>query len=62
MKTKRKKTKKKIEKEKFDLYLIDNWNEYAEEKDEEIEDLMAEFHIPTLECIQPVDDPGEIVL
>ncbi|MCS7054385.1 MAG: hypothetical protein NZM09_11740 [Ignavibacterium sp.] len=63
MKTNSKKNRKKRnKKEHFDFYLIDNWNEYAEEEDEDIEDLMEEFHIPTLECIEPVDDPGEIVL
>ncbi|GEM_PF-2203458 len=63
MKTKvNKKRKTKKQKEHFDFYLIDNWNEFAEEDDEDIEDLMEEFHIPTLECIEPVDDPGEIVL
>jgi hypothetical protein len=56
------KKRNKKEKENFDFYLIDNWSEYAEEEAEEIEDLMEEFHIPTLECIKPVDDPGEIVL
>jgi sortase (surface protein transpeptidase) len=62
---KRKNTKRKNnknQKEKFDFYLIDNWNEYAEEEAEDIEDLMEEFHIPTIECIEPVDDPGKIVL
>lgn len=63
MKTKSKKNrKKKNQKEQFDFYLIDNWTEYAEEEDEDIEDLMEEFHIPTIECIEPIDDPGEIVL
>ncbi len=56
------KKRNKNQKEKFDFYLIDNWTEYAEEEDEDIEDLMEEFHIPTLECIEPVQNPGEIVL
>lgn len=54
--------KKRNQKEQFDFYLIDNWTEYAEEEDEDIIDLMEEFHIPTLECIEPVDEPGEIEL
>jgi flavodoxin len=63
MKTKIKKNRRsKNQKENFDFYIIDNWTEYAEEEDEDIVDLMEEFHIPTLECIEPVDDPGEIVL
>lgn len=63
MKAKVKKNRrKKNQKDFFELYLIDNWNEYAVEDDEDIEDLMELCHIPTLECIEPVDDPGEIVL
>ncbi len=63
MKTKVKKNKRnKNQKENFDFYVIDDWTEYAEEEDEDITDLMEEFHIPTLECIEPVDDPGGIVL
>ncbi|WP_337866168.1 hypothetical protein [Ignavibacterium sp.] len=53
-------TKKKIEKEKFDTFILKDWDEYQEFEEEELEDLMEEFHIPEIDCIEPSDKPDEL--
>lgn len=52
--------KRKIEKEKFDTFILKDWDEYQEFEEEELEDLMEEFHIPEIDYIEPTDKPDEL--
>jgi len=52
--------KKKNEKEKFDVFILKDWDEFQEIEEEELEDLMEEFHIPDLDYIEPTDKPEEL--
>lgn len=51
--------KKKAEKEKFDVFILKDWDEYQEFEEEELEDLMEEFNIPEIDYIEPSDKPEE---
>jgi|UniRef100_A0A832CVV5 hypothetical protein len=52
--------KKKAEKEKFDVFILKDWDEYQEFEEEELEDLMEEFNIPEIDYIEPSDKPEEL--
>ncbi|MCA2004993.1 MAG: hypothetical protein LDL01_04270 [Ignavibacterium sp.] len=52
--------KKKRESEKFDVFVLQDWNEYQEIEEEELEDLMEEFNIPEIDYLQPTDKPEEL--
>lgn len=53
--------KKKDEKEKFDTFILKDWDEYQEYEEEELEDLMEEFNIPDIDYIEPTEKPDEII-
>lgn len=52
--------KKKAQKEKFEVFILKDWNEYQEFEEEELEDLMEEFKIPDIDYIEPSDKPEEL--
>ncbi|MCL6494703.1 MAG: hypothetical protein K6T54_08000 [Ignavibacterium sp.] len=52
--------KKKVEKEKFDVFILKDWDEYQEFEEEELEDLMEEFNIPEIDYIEPSEKPEEL--
>lgn len=54
--------KSKEEKEKFETFILKDWDEYQELEEEELEDLLEEFNIPDIGYIQPVEKPDEIIL
>lgn len=49
--------KKKDQKEKFDTFILKDWDEYQELEEEKLEDLMEEFDIPEIDYIEPTDKP-----
>ncbi|MGQ9643527.1 MAG: hypothetical protein ACUVT3_06695 [Ignavibacterium sp.] len=52
--------KKKADKEKFDVFILKDWDEYQEFEEEELEDLMEEFNIPEIDYIEPSEKPEEL--
>lgn len=52
--------KKKDDKEKFDVFILKDWDEYQEFEEEELEDLMEEFNIPEIDYIEPSEKPEEL--
>ena len=54
--------KKKDDKEKFDVFILKDWDEYQEFEEEELEDLMEEFNIPEIDYIEPSEKPEELTL
>lgn len=57
----KKNCRKKIDKkEKFDVFILKDWDEYQEFEEEELEDLMEEFNIPEIDYIEPSEKPEEL--
>lgn len=52
--------KKKAQKEKFDVFILKDWDEYQEFEEEELEDLMEELNIPEIDYIEPSEKPEEL--
>lgn len=52
--------RKKVQQEKFDTFILKDWDEYQELEEEELEDLMEEFNIPEIDYIEPTDKPEEL--
>lgn len=52
--------KKKKDSEKFDVFILKDWDEYHEIEEEELEDLMEEFNIPEIDYLEPTEKPEEI--
>lgn len=52
--------KKKAQIEKFDVFILKDWDEYQEFEEEELEDLMEEFNIPEIDYIEPSEKPEEL--
>lgn len=52
--------KKKAQTEKFDVFILKDWDEYQEFEEEELEDLMEEFNIPEIDYIEPSEKPEEL--
>lgn len=52
--------KKKAQIEKFDVFILKDWDEYQEFEEEELEDLMEELNIPEIDYIEPSEMPEEL--
>ncbi|AFH49479.1 Hypothetical protein IALB_1772 [Ignavibacterium album JCM 16511] len=52
--------RKKVQQEKFDTFILKDWDENQELEEEELEDLMEEFNIPEIDYIEPTDKPEEL--
>lgn len=52
--------KKKAQIEKFDVFILKDWDEYQEFEEEELEDLMEEFNFPEIDYIEPSEKPEEL--
>ncbi len=58
MKKKHKRRKK--QEEKFETFILQDWDEIQEIEEMELEDLMKEFNIPEIDNLGPIDKPEEL--
>lgn len=52
--------KKKNQKEKFETFILKDWDEFQEIEEEELEDLMEELNIPEIDYLEPGEKPEEL--
>lgn len=60
MKKSYRRNKQKKGNEKFETFLLKDWDEFQEEEEEHIDDLLDEYHIPEIEFLEPIDKPEEL--
>ncbi len=61
MKSERKKKNKKRSQKK-DVYVLQpNWEDVVDYSEEEIEDMLDEYHIPEISYIDVIEKPAEII-
>lgn len=61
MKSERKKKNKKRSKYKDVFILQPNWEDVEDYTEQEIEDMLDEYHIPEISYIEVIDKPEEII-